>query len=85
MVSNVKYYSFKDFDAKSKVPHLTILGVVLVFAFIQVDPPKVLFAIFLIYALSGPFCWLKDRKKNLKKQSNNNEKASKDDIPTDKT
>jgi len=66
MVSNVKYTSFKDFDVKSKVPHLTILGVVLVFALIQVDPPKVLFAVFFIYALSGPFYWLKDNKKSIK-------------------
>jgi len=59
MVSNVKYNSFKDFDLKSKVPHLAILGIVLAFAFVQVDPPKVLFAVFLIYALSGPLNWLK--------------------------
>lgn len=63
MVSNVKYNSFKDFDLKSKVPHLAILGVVLAFAFIQVDPPKVLFAVFFVYALSGPVNWLRDKKK----------------------
>jgi CDP-diacylglycerol--serine O-phosphatidyltransferase len=63
MVSNVKYNSFKDIDFKSKVPHLAILGVVLVFAFVQVDPPKVLFAVFFIYAMSGPVNWLRDRKK----------------------
>ncbi len=62
MVSNVKYNSFKDIDLKSKVPHLTILGVVLVFALVQVDPPKVLFAVFIVYALSGPFNWLRERK-----------------------
>lgn len=61
MVSNLKYNSFKDFDLKGKVPHLTILGVVLVFALVQVDPPKVLFAVFFIYALSGPYTWLKER------------------------
>ncbi|MEE9325911.1 MAG: CDP-diacylglycerol--serine O-phosphatidyltransferase [Cocleimonas sp.] len=61
MVSNVKYNSFKEFDLKGKVPHLTILGVVLVFALVQVDPPKVLFAVFFIYALSGPFTWLKEK------------------------
>jgi CDP-diacylglycerol--serine O-phosphatidyltransferase len=63
MVSNVKYNSFKDFDVKSKVPHLTILGVVLAFALVQVDPPKVLFAVFFVYSLSGPVNWLRDRKK----------------------
>lgn len=61
MVSNVKYNSFKDFDLKSKVPHLTILGVILAFAFIQVDPPKVLFGVFFVYALSGPYYWLRDK------------------------
>lgn len=64
MVSNVKYNSFKDFDIKSKVPHLAILGVVLAFALVQVDPPKVMFAVFLVYSLSGPFSYLKDLKKS---------------------
>ena len=63
MVSNVKYCSFKDFDLKSKVPHIVILGVVLGFALIQIDPPKVLFLIFFLYALSGPYYWLRDRYK----------------------
>ncbi len=64
MVSNIKYTSFKDFDVKSKVPHLAILGVVIVFALVQVDPPKVLFAVFFIYALSGPFTCLKNKFKD---------------------
>lgn len=67
MVSNVKYYSFKDLDVKSKVPHLAILGVVLAFALIQVDPPKVLFAVFMVYSLSGPVIWLRDRRENSRK------------------
>lgn len=66
MVSPIKYNSFKDFDLKSKVPHLAILGVVLAFALVQVDPPKVLFAVFFVYALSGPFNWLRDRKESKK-------------------
>jgi len=66
MVSNVKYNSFKDFDLKSKVPHLAILGVVLAFALVQVDPPKVLFGVFVVYALSGPFNWLRDYYKRNK-------------------
>ena len=62
MVSPIKYNSFKDFDLKSKVPQIAILGIVLAFALIQVDPPKVLFAVFFVYALSGPFYWLRNRK-----------------------
>ncbi len=58
MVSNIKFYSFKDFDFRSKVPHLFILGVALVFALTAIAPSKVLFAVFLIYAFSGPVFWI---------------------------
>ena len=58
MVSNVQYTSFKDFDYRSKVPYLAVLAVVLAFALAAIDPPKVLFSVFLIYALSGPVYWI---------------------------
>lgn len=54
MVSNVKYYSFKDLDLKGRVPFVAILVVVLVFAVVFSDPPRVLLLIFLVYAASGP-------------------------------
>ena len=79
MVSNVKYNSFKDFDAKSKVPRLAILGVALIFAFIQVDPPKVLFAIFFVYALSGPFYCLRGKWSDKEAGSNENKEKNEKD------
>jgi CDP-diacylglycerol--serine O-phosphatidyltransferase len=54
MVSNVRYYSFKEFNFKNRVPFVGLLVVVLVYVFASIDPPKVLFAGFLIYAISGP-------------------------------
>ncbi len=54
MVSNIAYFSFKDFNIKQKVPHLMLFGVALVVSFISFDPPKVLFIFFLLYGLSGP-------------------------------
>lgn len=54
MVSNVAYYSFKDIDLKNKVPFMAIFAIVLIFVLASIDPPKVLFGCFLIYALSGP-------------------------------
>src|SRR5690554_1270811 len=54
MVSNIKYYSFKDLDLKGRVPFVAILVVVLVFAVVFSDPPRVLLLIFLAYAASGP-------------------------------
>ena len=54
MVSNIRYYSFKDIDMKHRVPFIAILAIVLVFMFASIDPPKVILGGFLIYALSGP-------------------------------
>jgi CDP-diacylglycerol--serine O-phosphatidyltransferase len=54
MVSNVRYYSFKEIDLKGRVPFVAILLIVLAFVGISLDPPKVLFLIFFCYALSGP-------------------------------
>jgi CDP-diacylglycerol--serine O-phosphatidyltransferase len=54
MVSNIRYRSFKDLDLKGKIPFVTMLIVVLIFVFISLDPPQVLFAGFLLYAISGP-------------------------------
>jgi CDP-diacylglycerol---serine O-phosphatidyltransferase len=54
MVSRITYYSFKDVDLKHRVPFVAVLAVVLVFVLISIDPPKVLFTLALVYALSGP-------------------------------
>lgn len=58
MVSNVRYYSFKELDLKGRVPFVAILLVVLAFVGISLDPPKILFLIFFCYALSGPILTL---------------------------
>ncbi|NWO06418.1 MAG: CDP-diacylglycerol--serine O-phosphatidyltransferase [Alteromonadaceae bacterium] len=54
MVSNILYPSFKDLDLRGRVPFAAILLVVLAFVVIALDPATVLFAAFLIFALSGP-------------------------------
>ncbi|MFZ5722059.1 MAG: CDP-diacylglycerol--serine O-phosphatidyltransferase [Pseudomonadota bacterium] len=53
MVSNVRYYSFKDLHA-GRVPLFVLLIVVLVIAVIQTDPPTALWGVALVYAASGP-------------------------------
>ncbi len=58
MVSNISFYSFKDFDLRNRVPFIVVLAVVLAFALTTIDPPKVLFGVFLLYALSGPLFWV---------------------------
>jgi len=53
MVSNIRYYSFKEVNFKNRVPFVAVLIVVLVYVFASIDPPKVLFSGFLIYAIFG--------------------------------
>ena len=52
MVSNVKYYSFKEFD-KKKVPFVALIIGVLIMSIVLYDIPVGLLAIGIIYALSG--------------------------------
>ncbi len=54
MVSNVRYHSFKGVNWRSKVPFFTILMFVFALVFVSAEPALVLFAGFLVYALSGP-------------------------------
>lgn len=65
MVSNIPYRSFKDLDLKGKVPFVVILALVMIYVLISIDPPEVLFAIAVLYGLSGPALLLTHwRKKN---------------------
>jgi CDP-diacylglycerol--serine O-phosphatidyltransferase len=66
MVSNVPYYSFKAINLKKSVPFLALLGLVLAIALLSWQPPLVLFAMFVVYALSGyvgfAWIWLRRRR-----------------------
>jgi CDP-diacylglycerol--serine O-phosphatidyltransferase len=63
MVSNIRYYSFKDVDLRHRVPFVALLVVVLIFVATSIDPPKILFLGFLIYAGSGPALTLSQLRK----------------------
>ncbi|MEP7276473.1 MAG: CDP-diacylglycerol--serine O-phosphatidyltransferase [Betaproteobacteria bacterium] len=65
MVSNLKYWSFKTFNLKKSVPFLMIFLVVMIVALVSWQPPLVLFAAFVAYALSGyaVSTWLAVRKR----------------------
>ena len=68
MVSNIKYYSFKDLDIKGRVPFVAILVVVLAFAVVFSDPPRILLLLFLVYALSGPVQYVLHLRKRKNRQ-----------------
>lgn len=58
MVSNLRYYSFKEVDFKGKVPFLYILVMIILFVAIAANPAIVLLAASGLYALSGPLLTL---------------------------
>lgn len=60
MVSNIKYYSFKEFD-RQKVPFVALIIGVLVMGVVLYDIPVGVLAIGVIYALSG--FWMTFRAK----------------------
>ena len=53
MVTNIPFYSFKEYGGKRSVPFTILVAAVLVIAFINIEPPTVLFGLFVAYALSG--------------------------------
>jgi CDP-diacylglycerol--serine O-phosphatidyltransferase len=58
MVSNLPFYSFKDFNMRKSVPFLVIFLIAIFFLLISSYPPGVLFGIFMLYALSGFVMWV---------------------------
>lgn len=63
MVSNFRYYSFKDIDLHGRVSFLWAILVMLLFALLYTNTPLVLFTIFTLYALSGPVLTLGRRRR----------------------
>lgn len=61
MITNLAFYSGKDFNLKRSVPFVVIVLVALSFSLISLDPPIVLFLLFLGYSMSGYLFWIKRR------------------------
>jgi CDP-diacylglycerol--serine O-phosphatidyltransferase len=53
MVTNVPFYSFKDVNFRKSVPFIAVFLVALGFALVSIDPPKVLWPLFVLYGVSG--------------------------------
>ena len=58
MVSNFTYHSFKDISLVDRIPYIVMLAVVLGFILVSIDPPKLVFIVFALYALSGPVIYI---------------------------
>lgn len=76
MVSNIRFYSGKDINLKRSVPFVALLLLVLFFVLISSDPPKILFALFVLYSLSGYAMWLWDVRKQKRQAARRSETQS---------
>ncbi len=54
MVSNIRYWSFKEADLRDRVPFPMAVAGVGLLILVAVHPPLVLFGFFFLYALAGP-------------------------------
>ena len=61
MVSNIRYNSFKQVKVSERAPFWYMLALIALLAMVSLDPPKVLFLLGLVYALSGPVAALPRR------------------------
>ena len=61
MVTNAPFYSFKVVGGRRTVPFIVIVCIALGIALVALDPPRVLFALFCVYGLSGyaVYAWRK--------------------------
>ena len=69
MVSNLTYFSPKKMTLKGRVPFVSLVVLVLLFAVVLVEPARMLLALFVGYALSGPMSYLW----GLRKRANSSE------------
>lgn len=67
MVSNISYYSFKDLNLTGRVGFSYVLIIPLLFVLVAAGPPQTLFAVFFLYAVSGPLLsvwrWYRRRRR----------------------
>lgn len=62
MVSNVKFYSFKELSLVQRMPFRLLVGLILLLIVVAAEPQVTLFILTLGYALSGPAATLFNRR-----------------------
>ncbi|MFM1895051.1 MAG: hypothetical protein RLZZ385_125 [Pseudomonadota bacterium] len=58
MISNYKYYSFKEMHFRGTVPYMVLVLLVVLLVLIAQNPHEVLLTMCVVYATSGPLVWL---------------------------
>jgi len=62
MVSNYRYYSFKELHFKGTVPYVVFFFAVVLLVVIAQNPHEVLLSMCVVYAASGPVSWIYRRQ-----------------------
>lgn len=63
MVSNIKYYSFKELNLTQRMPFMLLVGLIFLLILIAAEPQVMLFLLTFGYVMSGPFTAIFFRKK----------------------
>ena len=66
MISNYQYFSFKELNFKGTVPYMVFVFTIVLLVVIAQNPHEMLFSMCVIYALSGPIGWIRNRIKGKK-------------------
>jgi CDP-diacylglycerol--serine O-phosphatidyltransferase len=62
MMSRFAYVSFKDVNPGRRVRFAQLLLIPLVIIIVALEPPVTIFALFIVYAASGPAAWVWHRR-----------------------
>lgn len=68
MVSNVKYYSFKELNLAIRMPFMLLVGIVCLLIVIAAEPSIMLFVLSFGYVVSGPVTTFLDAKKRARRK-----------------
>jgi len=68
MVSNIKYFSFKETDLYKRQPFWILIAIIVLLKLFIAEPQIMLFLTFFLYAASGPFRWAVVRGRRLRTQ-----------------
>ena len=87
MITSLRFYSGKEFNLKRSVPFVVIVLVALSFSLVAIDPPIVLFLVFLLYGLSGYVYWFirRSMKRSTSEQRPENERNDTHNSPRETT
>ncbi len=75
MISNYRYYSFKEIHFRGTVPYVVFLMAVVLLVVIAQRPHEVLLSMCLAYALTGPIIWIYRRVRAKPRKSANDSAA----------